>query len=85
MFCVFKSDKQIVTRLMTMITKDKVTEIFCIIDEFDKNFDLELKKNLLPVTDGKQHRNRKASLSDSEIMTILLLFHFGIKILNPQE
>ena len=59
-----------------MITKDKVTEIFCIIDEFDKNFDLELKKNLLPVTDGKQHRNRKASLSDSEIMTILFLFHF---------
>ena len=59
-----------------MITKDKVTEIFCIIDEFDKNFESELK-NLLPVTDGKQHRNRKASLSDSEIMTILLLFHFG--------
>ena len=28
-----------------MITKDKVTEFFCIIDEFDKNFDLELKKN----------------------------------------
>ena len=85
LFCVFKSDKQIVTKLTTMITKDKVTEIFCIIDEFDKNFDLELKKNLLPVTDGRQHRNRKASLSDSEIMTILLLFHFGIKILNPQE
>ena len=29
-----------------MITKDKVTEIFCIIDEFDKNFESELKKNL---------------------------------------
>ena len=85
LFCVFKSDKQIVTKLTTMIAKDKVTEIFCIIDEFDKNFDLELKKNLLPVTDGRQHRNRKASLSDSEIMTILLLFNFGIKILNPQE
>ena len=28
-----------------MITKDKVTEIFCIIDEFDKNLDGELKKN----------------------------------------
>ena len=55
----------------------RFTEIFCIIDEFDKNFESELKKNLLPVTDGKQHRNRKASLSDSEIMTILLLFHFG--------
>ena len=29
-----------------MITKDKVTEIFCVIDEFDKNLDGELKKNL---------------------------------------
>ena len=29
-----------------MITKDKVTEIFCIIDEFDKNLDGELKKKL---------------------------------------
>ena len=77
LFCAFKPDKQIVTKLTTMITKDKVTEIFCVIDEFDKNSDLELKKNLLPVTDGRQHRNRKASLSDSEIMTILLLFHFG--------
>lgn len=60
-----------------MIINDKITEIFCIIDEFDKNFDLELKKDLLPSTDVKKHRNRKASLSDSEIMTILLLFHFG--------
>ena len=29
-----------------MITKDKVTEIFCIIDEFDKNLSAELAKNL---------------------------------------
>lgn len=29
-----------------MITKDKVTEIFCIIDEFDKNLDMEMRKNL---------------------------------------
>ena len=27
-----------------MITRDKVTEIFCIIDEFDKNLNEELKK-----------------------------------------
>lgn len=27
-----------------MITKDKVTEIFCTIDEFDKNLDGELKR-----------------------------------------
>ena len=29
-----------------MITKDKVTEIFCIIDEFDKNLSAEFAKNL---------------------------------------
>ena len=28
-----------------MITKDKVTEIFCIIDEFDKNLTSEMRKN----------------------------------------
>ncbi len=36
-----------------MITKDRVTEIFCMIDEFDKNLDGELKKNLrLPNQNG---------------------------------
>lgn len=61
-----------------MITTDKIIAIFCIIDEFDKNFEQEMKKNLLPPSYGlKKRRNRKASLSDSEIMTILLLFHFG--------
>ena len=29
-----------------MITKEKVMEIFCIIDEFDKNLSDELSKNL---------------------------------------
>ena len=63
-----------------MITKDKVTEIFCIIDEFDKNLDGELKKNLrLPNQDGngKRYRNRKGRLSESEVMTILICYHFG--------
>lgn len=63
-----------------MITRDKVTEIFCIIDEFDKNLNEELKKNLrLPSKDGsgKRHRNRKGRLSESEIMTILVCYHFG--------
>ena len=44
-----------------MITKDKVIEIFCIIDEFDKNLNAELAKNLqLPSHDGngKHYRNR---------------------------
>lgn len=28
-----------------MITKDKIIEISCIIDEFDKNLNVELSKN----------------------------------------
>lgn len=63
-----------------MITKDKVTEIFCIIDEFDKNLSAEFAKNLrLPShnSDGKRYRNRKGRLSESEIMTILVCYHFG--------
>ena len=63
-----------------MITKDKVIEIFCIIDEFDKNLNVELSKNLcLPSynSSGKRCRNRKGRLSESEIMTILVCYHFG--------
>ena len=63
-----------------MITKDKVIEIFCIIDEFDKNLNVELGKNLcLPSYNGngKRCRNSKGRLSESEIMTILICYHFG--------
>ena len=63
-----------------MITKDKVTEIFCIIDEFDKNLDSELKRNLrLPTHNGngKRYRNRKGRLSESEVMAIIICYHFG--------
>ena len=63
-----------------MITKDKVTEIFCIIDEFDKNLDDELKKNQRLTNqngNGKRYRNRKGGLSEREVMTILICYHFG--------
>jgi len=49
-----------------MITKDKVIEIFCIIDEFGKNLNVELGKNLcLPSYNGngKRCRNRKEGLA----------------------
>lgn len=55
----------------------KVTEIFFIIDEFDKNFEkIVSDHSLVRNTDLKQ-RNRKSTLSDSEVMTILILFHSG--------
>lgn len=61
-----------------MITDDKITEIFCLIDEFCKFFDQENgKKLLIGSEDGKKRRMRKTSMSESEIMTVLILFHFG--------
>ena len=60
-----------------MTTDYKVTELFCIIDEFCKHFDAEDAGNLLEDNSGVKRRSRQASLSDSEIMTILLYFHFG--------
>jgi hypothetical protein len=60
-----------------MLTKDKITEIFCIADDFCKEFNQEVKNHQLEPTDGKKHRNRSCSMSESEIITILLCFHFG--------
>ncbi|MGN0224994.1 MAG: IS982 family transposase [Prevotella sp.] len=60
-----------------MTTDYKVTELFCIIDDFCKHFNAENAGNLLEDNSGVKRRRRQASLSDSEIMTILLYFHFG--------
>lgn len=60
-----------------MITKDKITDIFCTLDEFSKKFDEEMAKGKLISSNGVRRRRREASLSDSEIMTILIVFHFG--------
>ena len=60
-----------------MTTGYKVTELFCIIDEFCKHFNAENAGNLLEDNSGVKRRRRQVSLSDSEIMTILLYFHFG--------
>jgi hypothetical protein len=60
-----------------MLTPDKITEIFCIADDFCKEFAQEVKKHQALPGDGKRHRNRSCEMSESEIMTILLCFHFG--------
>jgi hypothetical protein len=62
---------------MAILTIDKVTEIFCIADDFCKEFAKELEKQPKLAEDGKRHRNRPCAMSDSEIMTVLMLFHFG--------
>ena len=56
-----------------MITEDKITEIFCLADDFCKYFSSELRKH--QICDGKIHRNKPGRLSDAEVITILILFH----------
>ena len=60
-----------------MITKDKITEIFCLADDFCKEFDVEIEKLALQEPDGIKHRKRKWWMSRAEIMTILICFHFN--------
>ena len=40
-----------------MITKNKITEMFCIIDEFDRNLNVELSKKLCLLPYWKSHTN----------------------------
>lgn len=59
------------------MTNDKITEIFYIIDEFCKEFEEAKKDHVLTQDTVIKHRNRKFGLNDSEVMTILVLFHLG--------
>ena len=56
------------------MTDANLIEIFCILDEFCKYFTPELRKHTLDTSD-KRRRNRPCRMSDSEVMTILVLFH----------
>jgi hypothetical protein len=63
---------------MAILTTDKVTEIFCFADEFCKEYAKLIEENKqIAIGDGKKHRNRPHEMSDSEIITILILYHFG--------
>lgn len=52
---------------------DSLTELFCLMDDFCKEFEPVLKQRRL--TDGTCKRNRSTGLSLSELMTLMVLFH----------
>lgn len=56
--------------------RDKVIEIFVPADDFCLEFEGAIHHYRLENGEVK-HRNRKASLSDSEIISILIFFHYG--------
>ena len=58
-----------------MISKDKITEIFCSIDDFTIVFETALEKSV--ISSGKKTRKRKFKMSKGEIITITVLFHLS--------
>ena len=59
-----------------MFSEFKVTEIYCMEDDFYKEYALQQEKYM--IEDKKsRHRNKPNRMSDAEIMVILILFHFG--------
>jgi hypothetical protein len=63
--------------MTTPLFTDKVAEIFVKVDDFCNEFEIEFKKHSLPCFEGIKKRNRKATLTHSEIITILIAFQGG--------
>jgi len=57
--------------------KDKVTEFYVELDDFHREFDSKLENRPFLSDPQVKRRNRKGKLTDSEMMSIFLLFHFG--------
>ena len=60
--------------IIAMFIEDKVTELFCMADDFCKFFDAMIKKYTLK-SDNKRAYHRDSTMSKSEIMLIMILFH----------
>ena len=56
--------------------RDKVTEFFVDVDDFCKEFEHQIAKHLIE-SKKEGSRNRASQLSDSEIISLLILFHYG--------
>ncbi len=67
--------------IIAMITEDKVTELFCIADDFCKFFDAMMEKYTLKA-DKKRQYHRKSTMSKAEILVIMIFFEFIELTLN---
>ncbi len=59
--------------IIAMITEDKVTELFCMADDFCKFFDAMMEKYTLK-SDKKRRYHRDSTMSKAEIMLIIREF-----------
>jgi hypothetical protein len=60
-----------------MLNTDKITEIFYVVHEFCKEFEKAMSGHGVRKDNCKKSRNRSFKLHDSEVITILILFHTG--------
>lgn len=58
-----------------MVSNDKITQIFCVVDDFCKEMTQILNENAIEDDNSIKRRNRKSRMSDSEVITIMVLFH----------
>lgn len=58
-----------------MINTDKITEIFCDIDDFCLEVKEVIDKHSITESSAVKKRNRKPAMSQSEVITIMVLFH----------
>ena len=58
-----------------MTPANKTAEIYYFVDEFFKEYDTVIKSHSLEKGSPKKRRSRKFTMSSSEVMTILILFH----------
>ena len=58
-----------------MITDSKIIEIFCLLDDFSKEYNTLVEKNSLLEPIKRKTRKKNRRMSDGEVMTILVLFH----------
>ena len=60
-----------------MFPNDKIIKIFSMCDDFSKNSDDVIQKNSIDARESTKKRkyHRDGTMSDAEVMTILVLFH----------
>lgn len=58
-----------------MIPEDKIIEIYSLADDFCKFYHSQIDKYVIPIKRETRKYHRDSSMSDAEIMTILVLFH----------
>ncbi len=65
---------KVLQTIIAMLTEDKITELFCMADDFCIFFDAMMEKYTLKSNESRRY-HRDSAISKSEIMLIMILFH----------